>query len=61
MSNLENQKNDLIDLIIWYRDKYHKSDSIHSDLIERVSNCKSINSLYEVWDVVDRWLDFSDR
>lgn len=43
----------LIDLIVWYRDEYHRKDFGHNDLIEQVKK----NNLEGVERTLDSWLD----
>lgn len=38
---MEEEKESLIDLIIWYRDEYHKSDWCHTELIQKVNEAKT--------------------
>lgn len=55
---MQEQKESLIELIEWYRDEYHKKDSVHNDLIEKIKNTtdQKVLDLYEK--TVDGWLDY---
>ena len=52
----ENDKNSLIDTIVWYRDKYHKVDFGHNELIEEVRRAKNEEDLSFVEVILDGWL-----
>lgn len=54
---LEEEKRGLIDLIMWYRTDYHKSDFGHRELIEQVDAAQTTEDLESVYQVVDGWLD----
>ena len=54
---MNEEKESLINLIIWYRDEYHKGDFGHNDLIQIVKEAKISNELEHVWQIVDGWLD----
>jgi hypothetical protein len=56
MGEFEEDKESLIDLIIWYRDEYHKKEFGHNELIEQVRNAQKIEDLSGVEQVVDGWL-----
>ena len=51
-------KESLIDLIIWYRDKYHRVDCNHSELIEKIRATDDDNLLHIYEKIVDGWLDY---
>ena len=53
----DNRKQDLINIIEWYRDEWHKSDWCHSEMIENINkiNDEKQISIYE--QVVDGWLE----
>jgi len=50
-------KEALVDLIIWYRDEYHRTDFGHSDLINKImaTNDDILLNQYEL--IVDGWLE----
>jgi len=54
---LNDRKNNLIELIEWYRDEYHKNEFGHNELIERVNKAMSDDEIDRVWQIVDGWID----
>lgn len=58
MDNLEEDKRSLIDLIIWYRDEYHRKDFGHTKMIEAIKLVKYNFELYKFEQTVDTWLDW---
>lgn len=54
----EDDKQGLIDLIVWYRDDYHKGDFGHDELIDRVKAASSDNEIEQVEKIVDGWIDY---
>lgn len=56
MTNLEQRRQSLIELIEWYRDEYHHSDWCHSEMISKVLIASDEElDCYE--QVVDGWLE----
>ena len=55
----EEEKQELIELIEWYRDKWHKSDWCHTDMINTLL---SPNCTQEEFDIIERsvddWIDY---
>lgn len=58
VSDLEDDKQALIDLIIWYRDKYHKKDFGHTEMIEAIKKCRYNFELHKYEQQLDSWLDW---
>lgn len=56
-TQLEKDKQSLIELIEWYRDSYHKSDFCHSKMIDKINEIKNENELSVYEKIVDSWLD----
>lgn len=57
MTLLQDEKQGLIDLIVWYRDDYHKKDFCHSQMIREIKHVETIKELDRYWKIVDGWLD----
>ncbi len=57
LANLEEEKQALIDLIIWYRDEYHKKDFCHTEMIDKIRQIVDAQELDQYWQIVDAWLD----
>jgi len=57
MNKLEEEKKELISLIEWYRDEYHKLDFCHSNMIEKIKVSTNANELEMYWKITDGWLD----
>lgn len=55
--SLQESKDALIDLIIWYRDEYHKKDSVHTKMIAKITNLSTSEELEHYWKIVDGWLE----
>ena len=58
--NFEEDREALIDLVIWYRDHYYSSgykDHLN-DMIKTIQNCTNTDELamYEV--IIDGWIDY---
>lgn len=53
----KHEKEALIHLIEWYRDKYHKTDFGHTDMIASIKKAKSVAQIEPYWQAVDGWLD----
>lgn len=53
----EEDKQALIDLIIWYRDEYHRKDFGHSEMIEKIKSTNDKKELGIIEQTVDLWLD----
>lgn len=51
----QEEKDSLIDLIIWYKTEYHKKDFGHDELIEKVNASKNKDDLNLIWEIVDGW------
>ena len=56
-TQLEKDKQSLIELIEWYHDSYHKSDFCHSEMIDKINEIKNENELSIYEQIVDSWLD----
>ena len=58
VESFEDGKQALIDLIIWYRDEWHKGDFNHTEMIDKLreTNDPKVVELYEK--IVDGWLDY---
>ncbi len=55
---LEEYKAALINIIIWYRDEYHRqANGIHDDLITAVNRATTAEQLDDVECVLDDWFD----
>lgn len=50
-------KQALIDLILWYRDEYHKIEFGHNELIQQIKDAKTQDQLSIIEQIVDSWLD----
>ena len=59
MDKFEEDKQGLIDLVVWYRDKYHKmsGEEFHNEIIESISQCKNNEELEIYYRLTDSWLD----
>lgn len=55
MTSLDEDKQVLIDLVLWYQEEYHHRD--YSDFIEKIKNAKNIEELSIYEKIVDDWLD----
>lgn len=55
---LEESKNSLIELIVWYRDKYHQKDFGHTKMIEDIKQITTIEDLDQFDKILDLWLDY---
>jgi len=55
--SLEEDKKGLIDLILWYRDEWHKKDFGHTEMIEKIQLVTKIEDLDFFEQTVDGWLD----
>jgi hypothetical protein len=55
--DLEESKNSIIELIIWYRDEYHKQDFGHTKMIEDIKQITTIEDLDQFDKILDSWLD----
>ena len=56
-NSFEKDKQGLIDLIEWYREKFHKPDSVCDDLIAAIRDAKTDAEFEQYNQVVDSWLD----
>jgi len=54
----EEDKKPLIDLITWYRDKWHKGDFGHTEMIEKIKETDDPKLLELYWKITDGWLDY---
>ncbi|MEI8270489.1 MAG: hypothetical protein WCG45_03905 [bacterium] len=54
---LEEEKQALIDLVIWYRDEYHKSEFGHNEMIEGIKEAKTSKDLDVFYQWTDSWID----
>lgn len=52
------RRNALIELVEWYREKYHKPADGHRELIEKIKECTTFDELEQYEQVVDGWLDY---
>lgn len=51
-------KQSLIELLIWYRDEYHRTDKGgHDELIQQVEQATTQEELSPVEQIIDGWLD----
>lgn len=55
--SLERRKKELIEIIEWYRDEYHRQDFCHSSMIEKIKTLDDERYLTIYEQVVDGWLD----
>ena len=53
---LRAEKEDLVDVLLWYRDEYHHSDFGHSDMIAKVKVATTAEELERIEKVIDGWL-----
>ncbi len=53
----ESYRRSLIELIIWYRDDYHRQDCGHSQLIERLKEAASMDDIDPIDQILDGWLN----
>jgi hypothetical protein len=56
-NKLEEAKSSIIELIVWYRDKYHKKDFGHTKMIENINQITKIEDLDQFEQILDLWLD----
>jgi hypothetical protein len=56
MTQLEEDKKSLIELIEWYRDKYHKKDFGHREMIERIRSISDPKEFEPFEQIIDGWL-----
>lgn len=54
---LEEDKKSLINLILWYKNEYHKKDFGHSEMIEEIRKINKKEDLEPYEKVIDSWLD----
>lgn len=53
------QKQTLVDLVVWYRDSYHKTDGkTHDELIQKIVDAADAKELEMYEQIVDGWLDY---
>jgi hypothetical protein len=59
MNVLEQDKKDLIELILWYQnDYYHSNDSFFDEIIDEILNCEDRVQLELYYKIVDGWIDY---
>lgn len=55
--SLKEEKKALIDLIVWYRDEYHRKDFGHTEMIEKIKQATTSKELDSYHQITDFWLD----
>lgn len=50
-------KQALIELIVWYRDEWHRRDFCHSEMIEKIEQLNTEKELAIYEQLIDGWLD----
>jgi len=53
----DNRKQDLIRIIEWYRDEWHRRDWCHSEMIENIKKTNDDKQLEIYEQIVDGWLE----
>lgn len=56
---LEDDKQSLIDIVIWYRDEYSKGAKTYYDgLIKKIRNTKTQKELSTFEQIIDSWMTY---
>lgn len=57
--NLQEDKQGLVDLILWYKNDYFKNnDDYFDEMIRKVWECEDQDSLELYQKIVDGWIDY---
>jgi hypothetical protein len=55
---MEKDKEYLENIILWYRNEYHKKDFGHSEMIEKIKNAKDYSELETHYKTIDSWSSY---
>lgn len=56
LNKIDDIKDYLPDLILWYRNDYHKRDFGHMEMIDRINKTNDLEELELYEKIVDDWL-----